>query len=55
MGAQHVPHEFSVALSCEDIVDAFPIVCPVERMRDTVLGGTEKCVHQGEIMGGRES
>ena len=42
----NVPHEISVALSREDIVDAFTIAGPVEGMRDAVVGGTEKRVHQ---------
>ena len=51
----NVPHEFSVALSRGDVVYALPIACPVEGMRDAVLGGTEKRFHQGEIMVGSES
>ena len=50
----NVPHEFSVALSRDDVVYALHIAGPVEGMRDTVLGGTEKRVHQGEIMVGSE-
>ena len=42
----NVPHEFSVALSREDVVYAFPVTCPVEGMRDAVLEGTEKRVHR---------
>ena len=51
----NVPHEFSVALSREYVVYAFPIACPVDGMRYTVFWGTEKRVHQGEIMVGSES
>ena len=37
---ENVPHEFSVALSREDVVYALPIASPVEGMRDAVLGDT---------------
>ena len=43
----NVPHKLSVALSREDVVYALPIACPVEGMRDAVLGGTGERVHQG--------
>ena len=51
----NVRHEFSVSLSREYVVDAFSVACPVEGMRDLVLGDTEKRVHRGEIMVGSES
>ena len=51
----NVPHEFSVALSRENVVYAFPVACPVECVRYTVFGGTEKRIHQGEIIVGSES
>ena len=35
----NIPHEFSVVLSCDDIVDAFPVACSVEGLRDAVLWG----------------
>ena len=46
------PHDFPVSLSREDVADAFLIAYPVEG--NAVLGGTEKSVHQGEIMVGSE-
>ena len=52
---KNVPHEFSVALSRDNVVYALPIAFPVKGMRDTVIVGTEKRVHQGEIMVGSES
>ena len=51
----NVPHDFSVALSREDLVYALAITCPVEGMRYVVFGGSEKCVHHGEIMVESES
>ena len=50
-----VPHEFSVALSREDVVYVLPIACPVEGMRDAVLRSTEKRLHQGDIIVGSGS
>ena len=46
----NVPDEIPVALFRKDVVYALPIACPVEGMRDTVLRGTEKRVHQAEIL-----
>ena len=34
----NVPHEFSGALSNDDVVYALPIACPVEGMRDAIFG-----------------
>jgi len=50
----NVSNEFSDLLSREDIVYAFSVAYHVERMRCAVLGGTERGVHQGEIMVGSE-
>ena len=51
----NAPHEFSVALSRENVVNALSIACPVEGVRYGVFWGTEKRVYQGEIMVGSES
>ena len=51
----NIPHEFSVALSRKGVVYGLPIACPVEGVRDAVLGGTEKRVHHGKLMLGSES
>ena len=37
----NIPHEFSVSLPRENVVNAF-FASPIERVRNCVLGGTEK-------------
>ena len=50
----NVPYEFSVALSRENVVYVLPS-CPVEGMRDAVLGVLKNVIHEGDIMVGSES
>ena len=39
----NIPHEFSVSLPRENVVNTFS-ASPVERMRNCVLGSTGKCI-----------
>lgn len=50
----NVSHDFSVSLSCKDVVDARIIAYPFEGMRNDVHGVIDESVHQGKIMAGNE-
>ena len=51
VGGAHsdIPHEFSVSLPRENVVNAL-FASPVERMRDCVLSGTEKRVQECKLV-----